>query len=671
MQHYDVIVVGTGHAGCEAALASARLGLRTLALSISIENTALMACNPSIGGPGKAQLVREIDALGGEMARNIDRTYLQLRLLNTSKGPAVRSLRAQADKRAYQLAMRGVLESEKNLDLREATVESLLVNGSRVVGVRTSAGTEFLARAVVLTTGTYLGGRIHIGPVNFASGPQGQHAATALSENLRSLGLELMRFKTGTSPRIRGRSVDFGRMTEIPGEDLGYGFSFETGSTKREQVPCWLTYTTRRTHDIIRANLSRAPLYSGAITGTGPRYCPSIEVKVVQFPSRDRHQVFIEPQGRDTDEFYVAGLSTSLPEDVQNDMIHSIPGLEDAVIVRPGYAIEYDCIVPTQLKPTLEVKGLEGLFCAGQINGTSGYEEAASQGIIAGINAAMSILGRAPLILSRAQAYIGVLIDDLVTKGTAEPYRMMTSRAEYRLLLRQDNADLRLADVARSVGLISQERYERIKEKESMIKAELDRLSRTYVINRPLEKVSGDSRDDEARGHGLGSREAYPDGASLLDLLRRPEVTYDSLGPLDPQRPAIPRGVAEQVEIEAKYSGYIAKATRQAQRVLRMEDHRIPPDLDYGSLQGLSREAREKLASIRPVTVGQASRISGVSPADISVLMVYLRARSRSMPCTSQGPQDSSAPSGCGGIGPASRSGPNGPGGECSQVSEG
>ncbi|NPV53126.1 MAG: tRNA uridine-5-carboxymethylaminomethyl(34) synthesis enzyme MnmG [Firmicutes bacterium] len=603
MENYDVIVIGTGHAGAEAALAAARMGCRTLALSLNIDNTGLMACNPSIGGPAKAQLVREIDALGGEMGRNIDKTYLQIRMLNTKKGPAVHSLRAQADKKRYQAALKQVLERQEGLDLRQGVVDEILLRGSRVIGVRTSTGIEYGAKAVILTTGTYLGGRVHIGMINYPSGPQGQHPALKLSEWLRSTGFEVMRFKTGTPPRVFKRSVDFSRMLIQPGEILNMGFSHETERTRADQVPCWLTYTTGRTHEIIMDNLDRAPLYTGAIKGRGPRYCPSIESKVVEFPEKERHQVFLEPEGLETEEMYVSGMSTSLPEDVQVEMLHSVPGLENARMARPGYAIEYDCIAPTQLEPSLEVRGMDGLFCAGQINGTSGYEEAAAQGLIAGINAALLVKGLEPVILDRSEAYIGVLIDDLVTKGTAEPYRMMTSRAEYRLLLRQNNADLRLTERGYRLGLISQERYDRFCRRRDAIRDEIRRL----------ESTSGPVA-----------------GMTLADLLKRPGFTYTDLEPIDKRRSSrLPADVIAEVEIELKYAGYIKKEQEQVERFHRLEGKKIPEGLDYSALSGLSAEAREKLSRIRPLSLGQASRISGVSPSDVSVLMIHLESMRR------------------------------------------
>ena len=615
-QFFDIIVVGAGHAGCEASLACARLGLNTVMFTVSVDSIALMPCNPNVGGSSKGHLVRELDALGGEMGKNIDKTFIQSKMLNQSKGPAVHSLRAQADKQAYSTQMRKTLENTENLTIRQGEVTELLVEDGHITGVKTFSGATYHAKAVVLCTGTYLKARCIYGDVSNHTGPNGLQAANYLTDSLKKLGIEMFRFKTGTPARIAGNTIDYSKMEEQFGDERVVPFSFSTDpeSVQIEQKSCWLTYTNEKTHEIIRANLDRSPLYSGMIEGTGPRYCPSIEDKVVRFADKKRHQVFIEPEGLYTNEMYIGGMSSSLPEDVQYEMYHSVPGLENAKIVKNAYAIEYDCINPRQLYPTLEFKKIKGLFSGGQFNGSSGYEEAAAQGLIAGINAAMEVKGREQLILDRSEAYIGVLIDDLVTKENHEPYRMMTSRAEYRLLLRQDNADLRLRKKGWEVGLIDDETYHKLQEKERRIQEEIERVEHATV---------GGSAEVQSLLESLNST-LLKSGTTIAELIRRPELNYKVLAPIDKERPELPEDVCEQVEINIKYDGYIRRQMKQVEQFKKLEAKKIPEDLDYEKVKSLRIEARQKLELYRPVSIGQASRISGVSPADISVLLVYM-----------------------------------------------
>ena len=618
-QFFDIIVVGAGHAGCEASLACARLGLNTVMFTVSVDSIALMPCNPNVGGSSKGHLVRELDALGGEMGKNIDKTFIQSKMLNQSKGPAVHSLRAQADKQAYSTEMRKTLENTENLTIRQGEVTELLVEDGHITGVKTFSGATYHAKAVVLCTGTYLKARCIYGDVSNYTGPNGLQAANYLTDSLKELGIEMFRFKTGTPARIAGNTIDYSKMEEQFGDKRVVPFSFSTDpeSVQIEQKSCWLTYTNEKTHEIIRANLDRSPLYSGMIEGTGPRYCPSIEDKVVRFADKKRHQVFIEPEGLYTNEMYIGGMSSSLPEDVQYEMYHSVPGLEHAKIVKNAYAIEYDCINPRQLYPTLEFKKIKGLFSGGQFNGSSGYEEAAAQGLIAGINAAMEVKGKEQLILDRSEAYIGVLIDDLVTKENHEPYRMMTSRAEYRLLLRQDNADLRLRKKGWEVGLIDDETYHKLQEKERMIQEEIERVEHATV---------GGSAEVQSLLESLNST-LLKSGTTIAELIRRPDLNYKVLAPIDKERPELPEDVCEQVEINIKYDGYIRRQMKQVEQFKKLEQKKLPEDIDYEDVGSLRIEARQKLEAYRPVSIGQASRISGVSPADISVLLVYLESK--------------------------------------------
>ncbi|GIN40036.1 MULTISPECIES: tRNA uridine-5-carboxymethylaminomethyl(34) synthesis enzyme MnmG [Heyndrickxia] len=611
---YDVIVVGAGHAGCEAGLAAARMGVKTLMVTINLDMVAFMPCNPSVGGPAKGVVVREIDALGGEMGKNIDKTYIQMRMLNTGKGPAVQALRAQADKFQYQNEMKKTLENEPNLTLLQGMVEELIVEDGICRGVVTKTGAVYHSKTVVITTGTFLRGEIIIGDLKYSSGPNNQQPSIKLSEHLEELGFELVRFKTGTPPRINSHSIDYSKTEIQPGDEVPRAFSYETTKYITDQLPCWLTYTNEQTHQIIDQNLHRSPMFSGMVKGTGARYCPSIEDKVVRFSDKPRHQIFLEPEGRNTQEVYVQGLSTSLPEEVQQKILATVPGLEKAQMMRAGYAIEYDAIVPTQLWPTLETKTVKNLFTAGQINGTSGYEEAAGQGLMAGINAARNAQGKEGVILSRSDGYIGVLLDDLVTKGTNEPYRLLTSRAEYRLLLRHDNADLRLTELGYQIGLIKEERYAKFMEKKECIEAEIQRLR--SIIIKPNEKTQDLIR--QAGGSEL------KDGIRASDLLKRPEMSYAHIHELVPAETTLPQEVTEQVEIQIKYEGYIDKSLQQVEKLKKLEDKKIPEDIDYDAINGIATEARQKLSKVRPLSIAQASRISGVNPSDISILLVYI-----------------------------------------------
>ncbi|WP_405103900.1 tRNA uridine-5-carboxymethylaminomethyl(34) synthesis enzyme MnmG [Oceanobacillus sp. FSL H7-0719] len=610
---YDVIVVGAGHAGIEAAVAAAKMGAKTLMLTLNIDMLAFMPCNPSIGGPAKGIVVREVDALGGVMGKVIDKSYLQMRMLNTRKGPAVQALRAQADKPVYMREMKRIVENQKNLTLRQGMVDSLIMEDGICRGVVTETKAEYRAEAVIITTGTFMRGKVLMGHLEYESGPNNQRVSVELSKNLEELGFELKRFKTGTPPRVNSHSVDYSKTEIQPGDENPRSFSYETTEQILDQLPCWLTYTNAETHGVINNNLTLSSMYSGVKRGTGARYCPSIEDKIVRFDDKPRHQIFLEPEGRDTEEVYVQGLSTSLPENVQYEMIKTIPGLENAEIMRPGYAIEYDVVTPTQLWPTLETKNIPGLFTAGQINGTSGYEEAAGQGIMAGINAAAKVLGKEPVILDRSQAYIGVLIDDLVTKGTNEPYRLLTSRAEYRLLLRHDNADMRLTEIGYNIGLISEERYQKLLDKRMQVADEKKRLNKIVIkpdqVNHLLEEINSTPLKEAMKAY---------------DLLKRPEISYDFIDQVIETNEALNEEMREQVGIQVKYEGYIKKANEQVDRMAKMEDKKVPEDIDYDQINGLASEAKEKLKKIRPLSVGQASRISGVNPADVSILLIYI-----------------------------------------------
>ncbi|MBA3927688.1 tRNA uridine-5-carboxymethylaminomethyl(34) synthesis enzyme MnmG [Listeria rustica] len=612
--HYDVIVVGAGHAGVEAGLASGRIGAKTLMLTINLDMVAFMPCNPSVGGPAKGVVVREIDALGGEMGRNTDKTHIQMRMLNTGKGPAVRALRAQSDKWDYQHEMKHTIEKEENITLRQGLVDRLVIEDGVCKGVITNSGAIYYAKTVVLTTGTFSRGEIIVGELRYSSGPNNQQPSIKLSEHLEELGFELRRFKTGTPPRVKSSSIDYSQTEEQPGDDVPRAFSYETVDFIMDQLPCWLTYTNEATHQIIEKNLHRSPMFTATKKGTGARYCPSIEDKIVRFSDKPRHQIFLEPEGRNTEEVYVQGLSTSLPEDVQREMLSTIPGLENVEMMRVGYAIEYDAVMPEQLWPSLETKRIENLYTAGQLNGTSGYEEAAGQGLMAGINAARRAFGKEPVVLGRDQGYIGVLIDDLVTKGTDEPYRLLTSRAEYRLLLRHDNADLRLTEIGREIGLISDERYARFVAKREAIEAEKQRLKTTRI--KPTAAVQKMLVD-------MGSTE-LKDGVLAADFLRRPEITYDILMEIVPRETSLTADIEEQVEIQIKYEGYIEKSLNQVEKMKRMEGKKIPENIDYDAIGSLATEALEKLKKIQPLSIAQASRISGVNPADISILLVYI-----------------------------------------------
>lgn len=618
MGEYDIIVVGAGHAGCEAGLAAARMGNRTLILSINLEAVAMMACNPSIGGTGKGHLVREIDALGGEMGKNIDKTFIQSKMLNTAKGQAVYSLRAQADKHKYHQEMKKTLEAQENLELKQAEVVSLEVEDGRVCGVLTRTNILYRAKAVILATGTFLAGKIFIGSAVYSSGPNGLAPSVELAENLRALGLPMRRFKTGTPARALAKSLDYSKMAEQKGDEKIQPFSFMNDNIDKDQISCWLTYTNKQTHDIIRANFSRSALFGGQIEGIGPRYCPSIEDKVNRFKDKERHQLFIEPEGLDTEEMYIQGMSSSLPEDVQYDFYRTIPGLENLEIARPAYAIEYDCIDPLDIKLNLENRHIKNLFCAGQFNGSSGYEEAAAQGLMAGINASLLINGKEPFILDRSEAYIGVLIDDLVTKGTMEPYRIMTSRAEYRLLLRQDNADLRLTERSYRIGLATQERFDKVISKKQLVEEERERLKNTKVTPAEINPLLEQWGTTKVEG-----------SISLMELLKRPQVSYAGLAAVDNSRPELAQHIVDHLEVQIKYEGYIRKQLQQIEKFKRLEDKKLSENIDYSQIEGLRIEAKEKLEKFRPLSIGQASRISGVSPADINVLLIYLEKHRR------------------------------------------